>query len=270
MAEQPTQEPPEFNVRPGDASWLASLSRATESVKHDWRAIHCLVNQRRGDVAPVVLETIRGECLRSPLKYESAFELCLRHLHGRHTPLDVACTVGALLSNRAAHALKLPGRWVPTPDGVVDYATQSTCQGEEALVATTTHNEQSSTDEEEDASKPLEVTTPGTSVVLSSELLKLATHESIAEEDDTDKDSIGSCVVPNEEEEGEEHENEELPICAEDREENASVRSEDEDVPTSICSESGVTTQVVDLSHTEELSHKRNLACAGGRHPSVG
>ena len=155
MVDQPTREPPEFKVRPGDALWLASLPRATESVKHDWRAIHCLVTQRRDDgVAPVVLETTAGDCLRSPVKYECAFELCLRHLHRRHIPLDVACTVGALLSNRAAHALKLPGRWVPTPDGVVDYATQSLRPEEEALVATTADKEHSSTDEEADASKP--------------------------------------------------------------------------------------------------------------------
>ena len=124
MVDEPTQDQrPEFAVRPGDELWLAGLPRA----KENRRAIHCLVTQRRADgTAPVVLETTEGQCLRPPAKYEGAFELCLRHLHGRRTPLEGECTVGALLSNRAAHALKLPGRWVPLPDGVVeDRAAQS-------------------------------------------------------------------------------------------------------------------------------------------------
>ena len=184
MVEGPTQ-PPEFKVRPGNALWLTSLTRATESAKHDWRAIHCLVNQRRDGIAPIVLETIKGECLRPPVKYECAFELCLRHLHGRHTPLDVACTVGALLANRAAHALQLPGRWIPTPDGIVDYATHNVCS-DEAFVATTADDEQSSTDE--DASNSMD----GACNHVPSELL--ATHESTA-------GNIASCVAPQHEDE---------------------------------------------------------------------
>ena len=106
--DEPTQDQrPEFAVRPGDEIWLNGLPRARESAKYDWKAIHCLVSQRRDDgLAPIVLETTEGQCLRSPAKYEGAFELCLRHLHGRRTPLDGECTVAALLSNRAAHALK--------------------------------------------------------------------------------------------------------------------------------------------------------------------
>ena len=273
MVDQPTQ-PPEFKVRPGDAPWLASLSRATESVKHDWRAIHCLVNQRRDGVAPIVLETIRGECLRSPVKYECAFELCLRHLHGRHTPLDVACTVGALLANRAAHALQLPGRWVPTPDGIVDYATQNVCS-EEALVATTADGEHASTDEDasnsmddacnhmpselpamqesiadsiasciapqqedEDASKSMD---DACIPVPSSE--RLATHESIAD------DSIASCIVPQQEDEEREHEkDDEQPICAEDCEED--LRAEE----SPISSDASQLPQVEEPSYIEETS----------------
>ena len=77
MVDDSTQDPrPEFAVRPGDASWLAGLPRVTESAKHDWRAIHCLVTQRRADgIAPIVLETTEGQCLRPPAKYEGAFEL---------------------------------------------------------------------------------------------------------------------------------------------------------------------------------------------------
>ena len=50
-------------------------------------------------------------------------------------------------------------------------------------------------DGEADASKPPEVscTIPGTSFVRSSELLKLATHKSIAEEEDIDREIILLC-----------------------------------------------------------------------------
>ena len=94
---------------------------------------------------------------------------------------------------------------------------------------------------------------PGTAP--SSELLKLATHESVA----NDKDSIDSCVVPKEEdEEREEHEKEEeQPICAEDCEEDANMRAED--MPTDNCSEDGIATQ---LSHIEELSHTEETSPA--------
>ena len=234
MADQPRQ-PPEFKVRPGDALWLTSLPRATESAKHDWRAIHCLVNQRRDGIAPIVLETIKGECLRPPVKYECAFELCLRHLHGRHTPLDVACTVGALLADRAAHALKLPGRWVPTPDGVVDYATHSLCP-EEALVATTADSEDSSTESDASESPVVDVCNPGTAPTSE----KLATHES-------EDDSICSSVVPKEDE----------PVCTEECEEDANMRAED--IPTDKCSEDGIAIQ---LSHIEELSHTEETSPA--------
>ena len=128
MVDEPTHDQrPESAMRPRDEFWLAGLPRAKENVKHDWKAIHCLVTQRRADgIAPIVLETSDRQCLRQPAKCEGAFELCLRHLHGRCTPLQGECTVGALLSNRAAHALKLPGRWVPLPDGAVeDRAAQS-------------------------------------------------------------------------------------------------------------------------------------------------
>ena len=87
-----------------------------------WATLYCIVAQRRPDgVALVVLETADGQYLRCPPKYEASFELCLRHLHKRHTPLDgAACNIGALLVNRATEALKLPGRYVPLADGSVE------------------------------------------------------------------------------------------------------------------------------------------------------
>ena len=139
---------------------------------------------------------------------------------------------------------------------------------------------------------------PGTSFVRSSELSALATSEPFAEEDDNEKDSIGTCDVPGE--------LEMLPNCAVDREEDgsASICTEDagddrptsmcavdggedrptsmctedagddiptsmsaeddaEDRPTSICSEGGVTTQVVELSHADEVS------CTVGTTPAL-
>ncbi len=332
MVDHPTQDPPpEFAVRPGDASWLASVPRVMESARHDWRAIHCLVAQRRDDgIAPIVLETTGGDCLRSPPKYEGAFELCLRHLHGRRTPLDVACTVGALLSNRAAHALKLPGRWVPTPDGVVeDYAAQSARPEEGALVATSGEKEPSSLDA--DASSPPGADAcsiiPGTAFVRSSELSALVAPEPSAHEGDKEKDSLCTCDVsgevveelPNEEEVSctdypclhwrdcrQEAAGEDSPssICAEDGEEDgatiiceedgrgngaSSLCADDgagEDRPpicctelgdkhgttstfvvkngvNTVCSEGGVTNQVVELSHAEEDS------CTEGTSPAL-
>jgi len=119
MVDEPTQGRP---VHPRDETWLATLPRARETDKNLWRSVYCLLALRRADgVAPIVLEPSEGQCLRPPAKYEGAFELCLRHLHGRFVPMDGApCTVGALLANRAAEALKLPGRWVGLPDGAME------------------------------------------------------------------------------------------------------------------------------------------------------
>ena len=210
--------------------------------------------------------------MRSPPKYEGAFELCLRHLHGRRTPLDVECTVGALLSNRAAHALKLPGRWVPTPDGVVeDYAAQSARPEEGALVATSDEKEPSSLDVL--ASIPPETgvscTIPGTSFAPSSDLLALATPEPFAEEDDDEKDSLCMCDVSlEEEEEKDDEKEEELPNCAVDREEDgsASICTEDagdDRLTNSYSEEGGATSQVVEPSHAEEDS------CTEGTSPAL-
>ena len=117
-----TADEPRNALRAHDPGWLTALPRARESDKRAWATLCCLIAQRRPDgVAPVVLETAEGGWIRCPLKYEAAFELCLRHLHNQHTPLGgESCTIGALLANRAAEALKLPGRWVPLPDGSVE------------------------------------------------------------------------------------------------------------------------------------------------------
>ena len=110
------------SVKAFDEAWLRALPRARESDKHDWIALVALVAQRQPDgAAPIVLETTSGSCIRCPAKYEPAFELTLRHLHQKHIPLDGGpCNVSALLVNRALEALKLPGRFVPCPDGSVD------------------------------------------------------------------------------------------------------------------------------------------------------
>ena len=117
-----TADEPRNALRAHDPDWLTALPRARESDKRAWATLCCLIAQRRPDgVAPVVLETAEGDWIRCPLKYEAAIELCLRHLHNQHTPLGgESCTIGALLANRAAEALKLPGRWVPLPDGSVE------------------------------------------------------------------------------------------------------------------------------------------------------
>ena len=217
MVDEPTQDQrPEFAVRPGDEIWLNGLPRAKENVKHDWKAIHCLVTQRRADgIAPIVLETTEGQCLRPPAKYEGAFELCLRHLHGRRTPLEGECTVGALLSNRAAHALKLPGRWVPLPDGVVeDRAAQSAPPEDGGPAATSGGKDPSSADEEADASSPPEdsarAPTPegGTGSPASDEERHFSpggwaerAPEPNAEKDDEENDGICVGGVTSEEEE---------------------------------------------------------------------
>ena len=133
---------------------------------------------------------------------------------------------------------------------------------EGASVATTGEKEPSSLDGEAVVSNSLGAdacsSIPGTALVPSSELLKLATHESIAD----DHDSIGSSVVPNGEEEQKE---EEQPICAEDLEEDDATNMRAEDVPTNICSEDGIATQ---LSHIEELSHTEETSPALGGNTS--
>ena len=101
-----------------NAAWLDGLQRARATVKHPYVAIHVAAKLRDSDgVAPVVLQTEEGY-LRAPAMLEAAFELCLRHLHGRRTPLNCqSITAQALLANRAVEALRLPGRYVPTSEG---------------------------------------------------------------------------------------------------------------------------------------------------------
>ena len=103
-----------------NAAWLDGLQRARATVKHPYVAIHVAAKLRDSDgVAPVVLQTEEGY-LRAPAMLEAAFELCLRHLHGRITPLTCqSITAQALLANRAVEALRLPGRYVPTSEGEV-------------------------------------------------------------------------------------------------------------------------------------------------------
>ena len=108
-----------------EPTWLASLSRAKATEKQDFLAIHVAAELRGVDgVAPVILQTAEGY-QRAPSQMEAAFELCLRHLHGRVTPLaGSGITPQALLANRAMEALRLPGRYIPTPAGqVTDMAT---------------------------------------------------------------------------------------------------------------------------------------------------
>ena len=114
-----------------NAAWLDGLQRARATVKHPYVAIHVAAKLRDSDgVAPVVLQTEEGY-LRAPAMLEAAFELCLRHLHGRVTPLTCqSITAQALLANRAVEALRLPGRYVPTSGGeVIDMqAGAPTCE----------------------------------------------------------------------------------------------------------------------------------------------
>ena len=107
-------------ARMNEATWLAGLERAKAAVKYPYIAIHVAAELRDKDgVAPVVLQTEEGY-LRAPPMLEAAFELCLRHLHGRRTPLTCqSITAQALLANRAVEALRLPGRYVPTSKGEV-------------------------------------------------------------------------------------------------------------------------------------------------------
>jgi hypothetical protein len=103
-----------------DPNWLAGLKCAKAGVKLEFIAIHVVAPLRDDTgVAPVVLQT-RDGFWRPPVYMEAAFELCLRHLHRLHIPGDQdKMTPRALLANRAMEALKLPGRYVPTVEGVL-------------------------------------------------------------------------------------------------------------------------------------------------------
>ena len=103
-----------------DPDWIQSLQRAKTTVKLNFVAVHIAIGLRGPDgIAPVVLQT-EDAYLRPPRHLEAAFELCLRHLHGRREKMsDTTMTVNALLSNRSVEALRLPGRFVPTADGAI-------------------------------------------------------------------------------------------------------------------------------------------------------
>ena len=104
-----------------DPDWVHHLQRAKLSQKYPFIAIHVLAPLRDASgVAPVVLQTLDGY-LRAPAHTEACFELCLRHLNRLEVPWPAAecITVSTLLANRAAEALKLPNRFVPTADGAV-------------------------------------------------------------------------------------------------------------------------------------------------------
>ena len=103
-----------------DPDWVQSLQRAKTTVKLNFVAVHVAIGLRGPDgIAPVVLQT-EDAYVRPPRHLEAAFELCLRHLHGRREKMsDTTMTVNALLSNRAVAALRLPGRFVPTADGAI-------------------------------------------------------------------------------------------------------------------------------------------------------
>jgi hypothetical protein len=106
--------------RMNDPNWLAGLKCAKAGVKLEFIAIHVVAPLRDDTgVAPVVLQA-RDGFWRPPVYMEAAFELCLRHLHRLHIPGDQdKMTPRALLANRAMEALKLPGRYVPTVEGVL-------------------------------------------------------------------------------------------------------------------------------------------------------
>ena len=104
-----------------DPDWVHHLQRAKLSQKYPFIAIHVLAPLRDASgVAPVVLQTLDGY-LRAPAQTEACFELCLRHLNRLEGPgpAEECITVSTLLANRAAEALKLPNRFVPTADGAV-------------------------------------------------------------------------------------------------------------------------------------------------------
>ena len=110
--------------RARDARWYAKLPRVRLSDKKQFTTIHCLILQRNeSGAAPIVLDC-DGMFFKTPsAMYDASFELCLRHLHMQTVPLHEACNVQQLLENRATHALKLPGRYVPTTDGSVSTLT---------------------------------------------------------------------------------------------------------------------------------------------------
>ena len=104
-----------------DPDWVHHLQRAKLSQKYPFIAIHVLAPLRDASgVAPVVLQTLDGY-LRAPAPTEASFELSLRHLNRLEVPwpAEECITVSTLLANRAAEALKLPNRFVPTADGAV-------------------------------------------------------------------------------------------------------------------------------------------------------
>ena len=108
-------------ARMSDENWVACLGRAKAAQRYQFEAIHVLAQFRsKNGVAPVVLQTSAGY-LRSPTHMEAAFELCLRHLHKVDVPgpSNRNVTTQALLADRAKEALKLPGRFVPTVEGLV-------------------------------------------------------------------------------------------------------------------------------------------------------
>ena len=108
-------------ARMSDPDFVHCLQRAKLSQKYPFIAIHVLAPLRDASgVAPVVLQTLDGY-LRAPAQTEACFELCLRHLNRLEVPWPAAecITVSTLLANRAAEALKLPNRFVPTADGAV-------------------------------------------------------------------------------------------------------------------------------------------------------
>ena len=108
-------------ARMNDPDWVHCLQRAKLSQKYPFIAIHVLAPLRDANgIAPVVLQTL-DDFMRAPAPTEACFELSLRHLSRLEVPwpAEECITVSTLLANRAAEALKLPGRFVPTAEGAV-------------------------------------------------------------------------------------------------------------------------------------------------------
>ena len=104
-----------------DPDWVHCLQRAKLSQKYPFIAIHVLAPLRDANgIAPVVLQTL-DDFMRAPAPTEACFELSLRHLNRLEVPwpAEECITVSTLLANRAAEALKLPSRFVPTAEGAV-------------------------------------------------------------------------------------------------------------------------------------------------------
>ena len=104
-----------------DPAWVHCLQRAKLSQKYPFIAIHVLAPLRDASgIAPVVLQTL-DDFMRAPAPTEACFELSLRHLSRLEVPwpAEECITVSTLLANRAAEALKLPSRFVPTAEGAV-------------------------------------------------------------------------------------------------------------------------------------------------------